>query len=112
MEYKIEGQPLPVVICQLNAGESMVSYGLGWDAVQFASFEQNGIQCLVKGGDTLRYHAALLVLPEYHMLELAAVGFAPANCVLSVRQSGPSIVCDAHGDALAEVIAALEERYL
>lgn len=45
----------------------MVSYGLGWDAVQFAPFEQNGIQCLVKGGDTLRYHAALLVLPEYHM---------------------------------------------
>jgi len=45
----------------------MVSYGLGWDAVQFAPFAQNGIQCLVKGGDTLRYHAALLVLPEYHM---------------------------------------------
>ena len=45
----------------------MMSYGLGWDAVQFWPFEQNNIQCLVKGGDTLRYHAALLVLPEYHM---------------------------------------------
>lgn len=45
----------------------MVSYGLGWDAVEFWPFEQNGIQCLVKGGDTLRYHAALLVLPEYNM---------------------------------------------
>lgn len=45
----------------------MVSYGLGWDAVEFRPFEQNGIQCLVKGGDTLRYHAALLVLPEYNM---------------------------------------------
>lgn len=45
----------------------LVSYGLGWDAVEFAPFTQNGIQCLVKGGDTLRYHAALLVLPEYKM---------------------------------------------
>ena len=45
----------------------MMSFGLGWDAVQFAPFEQNGIQCLVKGGDTLRYHAALLVLPKYKM---------------------------------------------
>lgn len=25
MEYKIEGQPLPVVVCQLNAGESMIT---------------------------------------------------------------------------------------
>lgn len=45
----------------------LVSFGLGWDAVEFAPFAQNGIQCLVKGGDTLRYHAALLVLPEYNM---------------------------------------------
>lgn len=45
----------------------LVSFGLGWDAVEFAPFAQNGIQCLVKGGDTLRYHAALLVLPEYNL---------------------------------------------
>ena len=48
---------------------------------------------------------------DLSMLELAAVGFAPANCVPAVRQSGARIVCDAHGDALAEVIAALEGRY-
>lgn len=45
----------------------MVSFGLGWDAVEFWPFAQNGIQCLVKGGDTLRYHAALMVLPEYNL---------------------------------------------
>lgn len=45
----------------------LVSFGLGWDAVEFWPFAQNGIQCLVKGGDTLRHHAALLVLPEYNM---------------------------------------------
>lgn len=48
---------------------------------------------------------------DLSMLEMSAVGFAPANCALSVRQSGVQIVCDAHGDALAEVIAALEKQY-
>lgn len=48
---------------------------------------------------------------DLSMLELSAVGFAPANCAPTVRQSGARIVCDAHGDTLAEVIAALEGRY-
>lgn len=48
---------------------------------------------------------------DLSMLELSAVGFAPANCAAAVRKSGARIVCDAHGDALAEVIAALERRY-
>ncbi len=43
----------------------MLSYGLGWDAVEWFPFSQNGIQALVKGGDTLYYHAGLVVLPEY-----------------------------------------------
>ena len=25
MEYRIEGKPLPVVVCQLNAGETMIT---------------------------------------------------------------------------------------
>ena len=48
-------------------GEDAISYGLGWDCVEWFPFSQNGIQALVKGGDTLRYHAGLVVLPEYHM---------------------------------------------
>ncbi len=65
----------------------MVSYGLGWDAVQFAPFAQNGIQCLVKGGDTLRYHAALLVLPEYHMAAavLTSGGLSTYNELAAAR---------------------------
>lgn len=45
----------------------LLSYGLGWDAVAWFPFSQNGITALVKGGDTLVYHAGLVVLPEYHM---------------------------------------------
>lgn len=45
----------------------LLSYGLGWDCVSFFPFSQNGIQALVKGGDTLRYHAGLIVLPEHRM---------------------------------------------
>jgi len=44
-----------------------LSYGLGWDSVEWLPFSQSGIQALVKGGDTLRYHAGLVVIPEYHV---------------------------------------------
>ena len=46
---------------------SLLSYGLGWDAVSLYPFAASGIQALVKGGDTLCYHAGLIVLPEYDM---------------------------------------------
>lgn len=75
-----------------------------------------------KGGMLRKLAGRLGVVPEnvyavgdesndLSMLELSAVGFAPANCAPAVRQSGARIVCDAHADALAEVIAALEGRY-
>ena len=48
---------------------------------------------------------------DISMLAAAAVGFAPANCAEAVRECGARLVCDARGDALAEVIAALDERY-
>ena len=44
-----------------------LSYGLGWDSVEWFPFRQNGITALVKGGDTQYYHAGLVVLPEHHM---------------------------------------------
>lgn len=46
---------------------SLLSYGLGWDAVELYPFSANEIQALAKGGDTLVYHAGLVVLPEYNM---------------------------------------------
>lgn len=48
---------------------------------------------------------------DLSMLAIAAVPFAPANCIPAVRESGAHIVCDAHGDALAEVVAVLDQRY-
>lgn len=44
-----------------------LAYGLGWDNMALYPFCQSGITALAKGGDTLRYHAALVVLPEYDM---------------------------------------------
>lgn len=44
-----------------------MAYGLGWDNVTWYPFCQSGITALVKGGDTLYYHAGLVVLPEYDM---------------------------------------------
>ncbi|HWT75374.1 MAG TPA: serine hydrolase domain-containing protein [Mobilitalea sp.] len=47
--------------------DSVISYGLGWDSIQTDPFQNYGITALAKGGDTLLYHASLVVLPEENM---------------------------------------------
>lgn len=44
-----------------------IAFGLGWDSVKAYPFVQSEIQALAKGGDTLVYNGALVVIPEYHM---------------------------------------------
>lgn len=75
-----------------------------------------------KGG-MVRHLAELLGIPpaglycvgdeanDLPMLETAAEGFAPANCIDQVRASGATIVADARKDALAEVVSILDQRY-
>jgi len=41
------------------------NYGLGWDAVRLAPFDDYGITALSKGGDTVFYHADLTAIPEH-----------------------------------------------
>ena len=45
------------------------------------------------------------------MLRAAAEGFAPANCVPAVRESGATVVSHARDSALADVVACLEVKY-
>lgn len=45
------------------------------------------------------------------MLRLAAEGFAPANCIQAVRESGAVIVRHAKDGALADVVEHLEQKY-
>ena len=45
------------------------------------------------------------------MLRLAAEGFAPANCIPAVRESGATIVSHARDGALADVVEILEKKY-
>lgn len=47
--------------------DSSIGYGLGWDSVNLYPFSEYGIKALTKGGDTLLYHASLVVLPEQDM---------------------------------------------
>ena len=42
---------------------------------------------------------------------LAAEGFAPANCIPAVRESGATIVSHALDGALADVVEILEKKY-
>ncbi|WP_053982846.1 serine hydrolase domain-containing protein [Niameybacter massiliensis] len=50
-----------------EAENTGLAFGLGWDNVNTYPFNEYGIKALVKGGDTLLYHASLIVLPEYNM---------------------------------------------
>lgn len=50
-----------------ESDSSIVSYGLGWDSVGASPFDRYGIKAIVKGGDTLQYSTALVVLPKEGM---------------------------------------------
>lgn len=47
--------------------DNSIDYGLGWDSIRLYPFGDYGIQALTKGGDTMFYHASLVVLPEQDM---------------------------------------------
>lgn len=44
-----------------------LNYGLGWDAVSLAPFDDYGITALYKGGDVPSYHGSLITIPEYNI---------------------------------------------
>jgi CubicO group peptidase (beta-lactamase class C family) len=65
--------------------DNWVNYGLGWDSVDLFPFGDYGIQALAKGGDTILYHAALVVLPEKNMAAavLSSGGSSTTNQLLA-----------------------------
>lgn len=48
---------------------------------------------------------------DISMLQIAAQGFAPANCAAAVRESGATIVRDAREGAMTEIIEILDRKY-
>ncbi|MDT3426208.1 CubicO group peptidase (beta-lactamase class C family) [Paenibacillus forsythiae] len=47
--------------------DNSIDFGLGWDSVRLFPFTDYGLKGLSKGGDTILYHASLVVLPEQNM---------------------------------------------
>ena len=87
---------------------------------------QNLLEMTAKGankGGMVRRLAELLGIPREHvycvgdeandlpMLQWAAEGFAPANCIPAVRDSGATLVSHALDGALADVVELLERKY-
>ena len=87
---------------------------------------QSLLEMTAKGankGGMVRRLAELLGIPREHvycvgdeandlpMLQWAAEGFAPANCIPAVRESGATIVSHALDGALADVVELLERKY-
>ena len=75
---------------------SLDQYGLGWDSVAAYPFNGHGITALLKGGDVLKQHGMLMVLPE-------------ENISISVLSSGGN---STFNELLAQELAtiALEEK--
>ncbi|WP_028546882.1 serine hydrolase domain-containing protein [Paenibacillus taiwanensis] len=65
--------------------DSIVNYGLGWDSVKLYPFNNYGIKAVNKGGDTILYHASLVVLPEHNMAAavLSSGGSSTLNALLA-----------------------------
>ncbi|WP_435171826.1 serine hydrolase domain-containing protein [Paenibacillus glycanilyticus] len=65
--------------------DTVVNYGLGWDSVNLFPFGDYGIQALTKGGDTILYHASLVVLPGENMAAavLSSGGSSTTNQLLA-----------------------------
>ncbi|PWW05092.1 CubicO group peptidase (beta-lactamase class C family) [Paenibacillus cellulosilyticus] len=67
--------------------DNSIGYGLGWDSVDLFPFNDYGIQALAKGGDTVLYHASLIVLPEQNMAAavLSSGGSSSFNQLLAAQ---------------------------
>ncbi|SMF91575.1 CubicO group peptidase, beta-lactamase class C family [Paenibacillus uliginis N3/975] len=65
--------------------DNSFDYGLGWDSVRLFPFNDYGMKGLVKGGDTILYHASLVVLPEQDMAAavLSSGGSSSTNELLA-----------------------------
>lgn len=67
--------------------DNSIGFGLGWDSVNLFPFNDYGIQALTKGGDTILYHASLVVLPEEDMAVavLSSGGSSSLNQLLGTQ---------------------------
>ncbi|GJM81025.1 penicillin-binding protein [Paenibacillus sp. HMSSN-139] len=65
--------------------DNSFDFGLGWDSMRLFPFSEYGIKALAKGGDTLMYHAELVVLPEQKMAAavLSSGGSSSLNQLLA-----------------------------
>lgn len=75
-----------------DSEDSSLAYGLGWDSVACQPFARSGVQALVKGGDSLLYHAGLIVVPEYG---LAAAVVSSGGSSGYNQQAAARLVIDA-----------------
>ncbi len=76
--------------------ESILAYGLGWDAVEVYPLTYTDIAAQTKGGDTITYHANLLVVPDHDL----AIGI--------VSTGGVSLYHQMAGTQMAVAILAEE----
>ena len=67
--------------------DNLFAYGLGYDHVHVPPFDKVGLSAWCKGGDTMQYHASLIVIPELDLAaaSLSAGGASFANYCLIIE---------------------------
>ncbi len=50
-----------------HTGDNFFAFGLGWDTIHGYPFSNHGLQALFKGGDTMLFHSALIVIPSLEL---------------------------------------------
>ncbi|OZB98648.1 serine hydrolase [Paenibacillus sp. XY044] len=67
--------------------DNSFDYGLGWDSVRLYPFNDYNIKAVVKGGDTILYHASLIALPDQNMAAavVSSGGSSSTNQLLATQ---------------------------
>ncbi|KWX79040.1 serine hydrolase domain-containing protein [Paenibacillus jilunlii] len=67
--------------------ENFFAYGLGWDSVKLSPFGEYNIQAAFKGGDSVLFKAAMIVLPQYN-ISVAVASSGGSSIVNSMLGTG------------------------
>ena len=84
-------------------------FGLGWDMVEKAPFQESGIQILGKGGNTGRYTSQILVAPD-HGIAVAIVESAAAAPAAITASNILEAAMMGNGQLIPRHTAAAQER--
>ena len=85
--------------------ECLDQCGLGWDLVNIPMYEEAGVKAVYKGGDSMQYHASLLVMPEEEISVSVNTAGGGSEFNLAMAEALANIVLEEQGIMVEETTA-------